>query len=90
MSADSVVLDSDLGLFSDGSDSVFDDMGLCSDGDDHPVETDEPTTATAPAVATSVEVVEPPVVGAATPVEMTDVEMVAEPKQTICKKGKGK
>ena len=94
MSADSVVLDSDLGLFSDGSDSVFDDMGLCSDGDDHPVETDESATATAPAVGTSVEVVEPPVVGASTPVEITDVvpdhvEMVTEPKQTICKKGKG-
>jgi hypothetical protein len=77
MSADSVVLDSDVGLFSDGSvsvDSVFDELGLYSEGE-----------VDVEAVDICREVADIDVAEEASE-EEPEVEL---PKNIICKKGKG-
>ena len=77
MSADSVVLDSDMGLFSDGSvsvDSVFEDLGLYSEGENDDILVEEAVSEDAAEEPSDVE---------------TEENLPSEPKDIICKKGKG-
>ena len=84
MSANSVALDPDIGLFSNGSisvDSMFDELGLYSEGD---IETKKVETAH----ICEEKDVDMDVYAKASDVE-PEGELPREQKNVICKKGKG-